>query len=580
MFRCTIMLLLVVVLMGSFATPASAQTQSDTSPGLDIVFIVDQSGSMSRGSLKKANDPRCPSSSTDPACRTEPSDPQNLALKALPAGITPIFEQMVQRSLGRQRYELAKEEYRFGLVLFGGPSDPPTGKITLRIAIPLTRIEIQTDSNGNKTPNLLDQLPTVATNMEETAFSSAFDAACEMLDCTTPAAPNRKRVVVLLTDGRPSGDVIDFQNANPEPYFRALQKKHAAFFANTELWVIGLDKRNVFWSNIARFWEEIAPGRTELITNPESIAARFRKIAADSVGAPPGDPRNCDGTSFTVDPYKESLTLILEYPDINSRARFKLPDSSYLTRTNDIVYARSTQSESFVIKNPVPGKWSCEIVGTGVEPTFRDIQGLFRLTDLKVEHTAGPPASTCRDFGLTVSYRDADDKVIKELPEYPLKHTATITIAGAPITRNLIPESDARDHWKVDGDLQPSLEGGSYPVQVDVKLQDGRSIFHDSHQTVVIDPKLPCMQLTAPTANSVSETFNRLQPATVEVAVQLTQGGQPGTPEAVFRESLDQILTCEITGPGGLRRTVALVPASSPGKFCGPGCWLTGNWLL
>lgn len=77
MFRCTIMLLLVVVLMGSFATPASAQTQSDTSPGLDIVFIVDQSGSMSRGSLKKANDPRCPSSSTDPACRTEPSDPQN-----------------------------------------------------------------------------------------------------------------------------------------------------------------------------------------------------------------------------------------------------------------------------------------------------------------------------------------------------------------------------------------------------------------------------------------------------------------------------------------------------------------------
>jgi hypothetical protein len=559
-------LITIIVLIISPAVVA-AQGNNSVPEGADIIFLVDQSGSMSAGTITNRQDWRC-SPVTRPDCpRTTPTDPDGLAIDAIDDGVAPILEHMALRKWDQDRANDPPEEYRFGLVLFGGSGSQDANAV---IAVPLTRIEIERDSEGGIYSNIADQLPTEARNLGETAFSHAFTVVCEMLNCSTPPPPQRKRVVVLLTDGQPSLDAIAFDGGNPGPYFDALSQRHVDLFSTSELWVLGLDRTNQFWSNNSPFWEEIAPDRTFRLTDPKDIAVKLREIARATVGTPPGVASDCNGNSFTIDPYRTILTLILEYPDEDSLARFQMPNDQVLTKTMDQVlgYTRGPQSETFIIKDPPPGEWQCELVGSGVIPRFRSIQGAFDLDTVEIKPLTTGPLSPCRDFNLTVSYRDANGKIVSELPDYQLQHTITITADGQPKTYTLVPDQDRRDRWRINGMATTGEQGGDYPVRVDVKLPNGTPVFSDTQQVISVDPRLPCMQIVAPNNQSVSAIHEQLSQTSVDLRVQLTQGGQPATLTDIFREDLSHIVTGKLEGPDNFTSTVQLRPvAGQPGTF-------------
>lgn len=567
--RKLLVLVLPLMIIGVFfvVPPTQAQTGSSVPPGADIVFVVDQSGSMSRGSILSNEDPRCKPRIGPDCPRSAPTDPDHLAILALSQGLLPIFSRIVTQEAERSAADLIPEEHNFGVVLFGGDLDNPTA--SAKIAVPLTPVKIQRDAAGNISSNIDRLLPREPQNLGETAFSRAFDLVCNMLNCEAPVTPGRRRVVVLLTDGFPSSDTISYNSENPASYFEQMRQRHASLFANSEIWVLGLDQTDRFWRRNQTYWEQIAPGRTQLIRSPSGIGPFFAEIASKAVGKPLAPPRACDGSTFKVAPYLATLTLMLEYPDTNSKAEFILPNGTKLSRDTVTLagYTRSILAENYNIRNPVPGDWTCQIIGTSVTPQFRDIQGLFRVTDVEIGRFGEVP-SACRDFNLSVAYLDKDSNVIAELPEYPLNQKLNITIDGTAIERTLVPVDATRTKWHVDSNLTPGPSGGSYPLTIAVSLADGTKVFTDTKQTITIDPRLPCMSIAMPEDGKSSEMHNRLTPVGVTLEVQLSQGGKPSTPTGVFREALETIVRGRLEGPSDLTRDVTLSPVEdAPGLF-------------
>ncbi len=553
MRRSFILFLLLPALLLTM-TPSAAQAQSDLPPGTDIVFVVDQSGSMSRGTIINPRDRRCTPERLPDCPRSAPTDPDGLAIKAIRDGISPIFERMILRSLSHLAGPTVDEENRFGLVLFGGDTTFEESVVT---ALPLTKIEIERDANGLLQSNIARQLPTVPRSLGETAFSRAFTGVCTLLDCAQSTPANRKRVVVLLTDGQPSQDEIAFDTKNPARYFTELGRQHADLFSSSELWVLGLDTNDQFWSKNAPYWSQIAPGRTFRLTDPKDIAAKFRAIAQHSVGDPPGTARDCDGSPIQIEPYRSTLTLILEYPNANTRAQFVQPDGTPLTKELNLLgYTRSAQSETFVIKNPTPGEWRCTMLGTGVMPRYRDIVGEFRLATAQIGQLNALPVSTCQTFDLAVSYRDADGAQIAQLPGVALDQTLAITIDGQVITRKLVPDGAAR--WRTDQALTPGARGGTYPARVEARLPNRTLLLQSAEQPITIDPQLPCIQSVAP--SGISQMYTGLALTPVELAVQLTQGGQPSFPNGIFKEDLAQIVSGRLEDARGGSQNIQLQP--------------------
>ena len=560
----------------------SVFAQNEVPPGVDIIFVIDQSGSMNYGAIIRSDDPRCLAGQAD-CPRLPQTDPNELAIASLKDALNPIVDQIFGRSIGRETVGLVKEEHNFGVILFG--SDNLT-----QVAVPLTRVEIQQNVDNNTiTSNIDNLLPLPAgRNLGDTDFDVAFREACAMLNCTVPTPDGRKRVVVVFTDGQPSGA----DRRNPTPYYQGLFSRHVELFDTATIWVVGLDRNDEFWSANQPFWEQIAPSRTARVTNPADISSKLAEIARQSIGGTNfGEFRACDNSSFVVEPYLGRLTLVLEYPDLNSRAKFKDANGNEIQAGQENVgYRAGSQTEYFTIAKPVPGEWKCEIVGDSVTPRFTNLVGAFQFAEMRVEETGDLVASTCRDFQLAVRYFDTDRVLISELENYPLQHTLTVSIPDNIQTRSLslpresdsrdrwvadsLPrESDSRDRWVADGAFSPDTTGGNYPVAVTVQSADtGKQLFTGTDM-IRIDPNLPCIgAIITPRQGSQVAMHQMMSLLPMEFEVVLTQGGQPSTPStSVFREPLTEILSATVTGPLGYEATVPLTPdpEARPGVFVG-----------
>lgn len=575
-------LLALVLLLAQLAPALPAAAQQAPAPGADIVFVVDQSGSMSKGTIINSSDRRCKPERLPDCPRTAPTDPDGLAIRTVHDGLAPIFERLVLRSLAGSAAGGPAEDYRFGLVLFGGDDDPAASVVT---GVPLTRIEIERGARGRLAPNLARMLPSETINLGETAFSRAFRAVCEMLECEVAAPPGRTRVVVLLTDGQPSLDEFAYDPARPDGYFSALRKEHAALFAGAQIWVLGLDQANRFWPKNEPYWSQIAPGRTFRLSAPSDIADRLRAIARATIGEPPGAQRTCDGAPFAVEPYRSTLTLSLEYADPQGRATIALPDGAPLSeRTPNLLsYSRSAQSETFIIAQPTPGSWRCTLAGSGVNPRLRTLMGSFVLADVSFAPAEGALVSACRDFKLELGYADASGQPLAELADYPLKHELWLSNGGTTALYQLQPVGSGRDRWATGQALRPDPRDSLIEARVDVRLPSGAPVFSATRQLNMIDAALPCIAPGAPAAGSVSQIYAGLSLTDLELSVTLSQRGSPSTPAGVFREDMAQIVSGRLEGPGGLSRSFALQPrAGAAGVFAAqlPGIEASGVYTF
>ncbi len=497
-------LLAFLILSSLFLAQLPAQAQAPSPlPITDILFVVDQSGSMTEGSL---SNPQCRANSRAPGCRSNPTDPAGLSLDAVRNGLDPLFSRLVAQRLANFTQNAEKEEYQVGLIFFGTKAAS---------VIPLTRLEAITDPQTHfLTPNIVNQLPKTQKNYGDTSFSQALSQVCLELGnnstCTKPFPPNRRRVVILLTDGNPAvqNEPNALENAytaqNPSRYFELLRATYANLFNNAEIWVIGIDKQDQFWSTNVAEWEKIAPTRTRRVTDPADVTLTFQDIADKTFFAETIAANTCDpATKFAVLPYLASVTLVLNYRDSESKAAFYPPSENAKPEAERIPlspqspgvisYNRSKLSEFFIIQRPEAGNWSCKLLGPGIKPEYRKRDGLVAIAETELTPKEAV-LSTCKPFHFTVKYKDNERKSLEELADYPIFLRATVQLNnGQSQILDLRRSENQKGQWETIKPLQPDTQGGTYTVTIDLRLTaNDKTSFFSSQSLLTVSPAYPC----------------------------------------------------------------------------------------
>jgi hypothetical protein len=281
------------------------------------------------------------------------------------------------------------------------------------------------------------------------------------------------------------------------------------------------------------------------------------------------------------------MTLILNYKDTNSRAQFTLPSGITLEppgATDTVTdspgalnqvraYNRTLLSEFFTIERPEPGNWSCSLVGQGVVPEYRKREGLFQIAELEAATITGQLASTCDDFGITVSYRDVDGLVLHEHPDYPLFQEATVFLNdGHTETIDLQLAEGYTDQWESVQLIDPDAAGGTYTVTVDVHLDhNDPPIFTETGQ-IYISPEYPCaievLQPASQESIDLAEFYwpwegwypeipeDKILP--VDIAVQLKRSDGDIVDENLFAQPLGEVVNAMVIDPLGEHNLVEL----------------------
>ena len=382
--------------------PASEATQADPCFNLDLVFIIDQSGSMSaQGSA---------------------NDPNKQRIKAAV-------------EMSRVLSDISLDEcpgalHRMAVVSFGTKAN---------LDLKLTKIEP-------------DTLPIVAENIEkanpdmgQTDPKKGFELARdELKDAASDGDRPRKRVIVFLTDGEPCVTALGCTTTNSTMQPLAYVKELQAFLAkelpfDPKLWaqddcIAGLVQKygdrdkvpgteaNACFSKFKINDIEAYPGSTYIFTillsasgrytqsvvdvmeqistehrgklyrleqNARDIPVMLRKIVSELAGVRVTSLQ-CD--NFAVNPYLKKLTLAISristdlavtisYTDAEGKHHSIVkndqgPNGGFDPPANGSMYRQDGVNERYVFDNPYPGIWSLSADNCEGFRAFYDPKGL------------------------------------------------------------------------------------------------------------------------------------------------------------------------------------------------------------
>jgi len=271
--------------------------------GIDIVFLIDQSGSMSGtgGSNEPANDPS----------------------KIRMDGVTTVnnYLQFIYQTnkLYRESSNISGQKlvFRVGVISFG---------TTAEVDAPLTEINFESD---DKLKEFNSQFTTKS--LGNTNFPAAFDLAKGLFDKAGDPLPgqSRQRVIILVTDGRPynlSGPVrnpsqydTNYEYDKTEATLNQLKDKYRDGF---DLWVTGLDANpnGTFWKESRggdgkQFWEKVSTPNQATVVAPKDFGDRYIDILSALIKRVGGDlpipNRQGDPSSIEVPPYLQQVNFLV-----------------------------------------------------------------------------------------------------------------------------------------------------------------------------------------------------------------------------------------------------------------------------
>lgn len=402
-------LFLVVLPLVSRQPVQAAQEQ--TYDGLDIVFLIDQSDSMQRINTGGA-----------------PNDPLFLRFYSL-------WYSMYW--LGEDRLLVHNDiDFRIAVVNFGSRVETwewADGRRWQTIA-PASRSawepvyeeltdQIQVEMQGTYTEESLGA----------TDFLQPFAKARELFN-ELPVGENRRRVIILLTDGQPSG-LIGGPFVNVPAHMTELRVQAAESFPdpNYLIYVVAMiDAGGVYWDDIEADWEALThdtctafncpdpeQDRASIVSSNDDVGRRFQQILQSLTGDFPV-PENLVVVDsavipgpLVVPPYLKSLNFT--YFKSNPDERLILTDPNGVQAT--IGQPRVTMEgaggpiEALRIANPVPGRWyvATDPPQTDVDITMRQIYAQSRLDS--------PVRPQVQFLPTTVQYGLLDD-VGQPLPFY------------------------------------------------------------------------------------------------------------------------------------------------------------------
>lgn len=430
---------------------------------LDVIFIIDQSNSMSYGSLK--------------------SDPTEQREKAVEA----MTNWLIENALDHCK----NSRHQVGVISFGTES---------RIDLPLTEIAPKSFDSAVALQKRLEE-KIVADGLGDTLPMEAFVLARKLFDeSALRQIGQRKQVIIMLTDGliadgrgndgkgyvlptqelanfindnfkfdstlklreaciqeRVTAHGGDFDNVPYEQVNQCLQEydvDNSAYLNSTYVYVVLMNFREEGWpAEIRNIYKSVADSHMgEMmdfheagVENRNAIPDFFRTVLASMVGVPSGRVQ-CGPVA--VNPYLEKATFVfykfsedtkvnLRYTDADGKV-FEISDNI----ANDpsgfdvIEYESYGPNERYTINNPYPGIWHIEsdrCSSDGVSAFYQEVKinpGGFSLPITFVQqYDLEPYYDVSAPVYLTYEMRDEEGEVIEISPNafFNIDLVATVT---------------------------------------------------------------------------------------------------------------------------------------------------------
>ncbi|MBP1464450.1 VWA domain-containing protein [Candidatus Chloroploca sp. M-50] len=515
----------------SLAAPPPQTTQGGRCSELQVVFLVDQSGSMSDAQA--------------------PSDPN---------GLRYLGPQRAIEVLSTLRYQsYTDSKMQVSVVNFG--TQPATA---------LDWFELDATNQAQHQQLQQALAPAFfAANLGFTNHRAAFENASALFAVIedpgripTPGDLCPTRAVIMLTDGAPQltfNDPSDFHATHLNDLSRYVRQFMP--LPQYQIYVIGVDTTNNYWSTVRPFWEQIAgdPSRVVRVTTPEEMSAYVLSIAEDLTrslalgtgGAVPTTACITDGR-LVVPPFVQELRLTLIKPrdDITLQVE-DAPGRLLVPSRTDVVVelqGRNEPIETLIVRQPQPGIWNV-LTQLPPPPTPDACQIRMFAFSAAVQASTPAPADTVQFKQLPLSLKIADGSGTS-LPnygsQYPLEVEARLVSATEPIS--VIVDLEREPDYTYSGKLTP-LSAGPHRLEVRAASRDP-----EGNSVMVMDFK-PVANLDIAPVNLELHGFTttRLpQHGTTPISLTLT------TPQGPVRLDLPFELTANLGLPGG--SSVALLP--------------------
>ena len=592
---------------------------------LDVVFLIDQSGSMSR--------------------HTESGGPND------PSGLRKSSVDWVVDWLGDNILSYCPDAiHRIAVVSWGEGAN--TG---LNASIsPRTIQEWSLSRDGLKEQIKIDRDTDIYQNTRpDVAFNEAKIILDEFASLPLGDLP-RKRVIIFVTDGVPAYggiDVVKYSNSlvdkvrqmfpfdsrllqqeecltialedakkdgrislNPVEKNNCLgtyQVENNAYLNSTYIWSILLNTNNgtpydyyaSFYSAMKTIAENNAGNATSIVQSAD-IPAKFLDIMTTLAGVR-AERLGCQ--SFAMDPYLQQATLSFFKidKDISVEISYQDGGQTYTITREDLKnnstwplelpgftvkdYTSDNTIERYVFLKPRAGYWN---IRAPITSDCKGIQAYFEPLDFAAEQLS--PSSTIPQFDLEpyfdqsspayVEYRlinrESSQDVIESDPNYPLKVVAIIKGPSGETSPVELPYNPTSKTYKSETPILVNVVG-KYELLVkastpyaDTKIQEPRILFEEHHFFDVISVlpfqiliKKPKSQETYPLHDGLS-TGLRIDP--IEFRVALTdRDGNVIDPSLVFSDSTSSLQGL-VSSSNGEKINISFAPdPNKPEEFIG-----------
>jgi len=352
---------------------------------IDVVMIIDQSGTMSGVGDIPATDPY--------AWRVEAARYLTGNLK------TKQFEDKVPK---------------IGVVNFGTYALPEN-------SIPLTTLDIEENVN-----QIMGNLQAV--NLGWTNFSAAFIESVRLFEQARTFEEGRRAAVVLFTDGEP----IDERRLTAEEYFREISAIVETTFRAKEidLFVVGIDATDMTWSPNMESWQRLLPTETSRIFHLESMDELSRvyndivRILYEIPDVPPDLITDAQRLEFDLPAYLEWVEFHVFPETADLVLNIVRPDGTVVNARDEDVSVYDFETFSIVVVYaPDPGRWQYWIDGgRGQIEVYRNmIPVRLRLVSPRPIEPLGREQSVVAEF-----FRQ-DGTPLTAHPDFPIQVEMTIT---------------------------------------------------------------------------------------------------------------------------------------------------------
>lgn len=384
---------IIFVLLMSLILIHTATAQQPSDEGIDLIILLDQSGSMSGAGGDIA-----------------PTDPEGRRLDA--ARYLIDYMAFDNNSVNPQRIN------RVVVIGFGSRAE---------LMVNLT--ELKSEENINRAKSQI-----VGRDLGNTNFVTALETVREVFPLGTDSElDTRRRIIVLITDGGP----YDTRELTYREYFEEIASYYDAELGKQHypLYVVGVDRDGLYWGDVVWYWNDITSD------NPADDPHAFRAYEVEELNAQLveflcpflgqiGTSRDCRlqqlGDHF-IQPYAHTAQFsIFKYRDDTETTLHRPPGTEAPVDGTepDVRYSQSEDggTEVYIIHSPEAGCWRTNQTGEGRVDVFTDVsfRNFLTLTTPAESHAQLVPLK------LEFEARDEQGNPIIEYPEYPVQFTATL----------------------------------------------------------------------------------------------------------------------------------------------------------